>query len=231
MLCDIQPDFVFCRKRDALAVATAIAMKTKSAAAAADGPSKSKTKAKMLVAEDLWSLTTTAAAAGTATTTTTTTTVDDTLNSDSDNNNAVKTNVNGTELLANNTRRPGCGHNAQSTISSGTRNVNTHSHSNAHSNSNSHSHWHSHSYSHASHAIYTSGSTGKPKAVLVQHASLVSYCLAKASAHKIDAHSRVLLASAFVFDPNLGDVFSTLIAGATLCVVEHEVVRFALLAD
>lgn len=73
----------------------------------------------------------------------------------------------------------------------------------------------------ACHAIYTSGSTGAPKAVLVQHFSLVSYCRAKIHDHKISNKSRVLLASAFVFDPNLGDIFSTLLAGGTLCLVDH----------
>jgi len=79
-----------------------------------------------------------------------------------------------------------------------------------------------HSPSHATHAIFTSGSTGSPKAVLVQHFSLTSYCFAKIQGHSIAQNSRILLASAFVFDPNLGDVFSTLIAGATLCLADQD---------
>ena len=67
------------------------------------------------------------------------------------------------------------------------------------------------------HLIYTSGSTGRPKAVAVRHAALHAYCAAKLRAHAIDGRARVLLASAHTWDPCLGDVFSTLAAGALLC--------------
>ena len=70
------------------------------------------------------------------------------------------------------------------------------------------------------HLIYTSGSTGAPKAVAVEHGALRAYGWAKVEAHAIRAGcTRCLLVSAHTWDPCIGDVFSTLAAGATLCVV------------
>ena len=69
---------------------------------------------------------------------------------------------------------------------------------------------------HVHHLIYTSGSTGLPKAVAVSHESVAAYCVAKTRAHRVTRTSRVLLASAHTWDPFLGDVLSTLTAGATL---------------
>ncbi len=67
------------------------------------------------------------------------------------------------------------------------------------------------------HLIYTSGSSGVPKAVRVEHAALRAYARAKQPAHRIGVSSRVMLVSAHTWDPCIGDVYSTLAAGATLC--------------
>ena len=72
-----------------------------------------------------------------------------------------------------------------------------------------------------SHLVYTSGSSGTPKGVACPAAALHSYCLAKVAAQRIDASSRVLLASAHTWDPCVGDVWSTLSAGGTLCLVSR----------
>ena len=69
------------------------------------------------------------------------------------------------------------------------------------------------------HHIYTSGSTGTPKAVSVTHRALRSYTTEKLRIHRIDSASRVLLCSAHTWDPCIGDIASTLAAGAVLCVV------------
>jgi acyl-CoA synthetase (AMP-forming)/AMP-acid ligase II len=74
------------------------------------------------------------------------------------------------------------------------------------------------------HLVYTSGSTGRPKAVLVDHTALHGYCLAKATAHGLERTSRVLLASAHTWDPCLGDLFSTLSAGAVLCTASRALI-------
>jgi len=68
------------------------------------------------------------------------------------------------------------------------------------------------------HAIYTSGSTGQPKACFLPHRALVNYMIEKSLVHGITAQSRILLVSAPTWDPSLGDIFSTLACGATLCV-------------
>ena len=83
----------------------------------------------------------------------------------------------------------------------------------------------------ALHLIYTSGSTGRPKAVLVTHRAMRAYSFAKASAHGVvsapDA-SRVLVASAHTWDPCIGDVYSTLSVGATLCTAPRATIVHAL---
>jgi len=83
-----------------------------------------------------------------------------------------------------------------------------------------------------SHVIYTSGTSGAPKGVICEHAGLVAYMHAKCQTHRILPYpetpagngkgqaarpSRVLLTSAPTWDPSLGDIFSTLGAGAVLC--------------
>ena len=79
-----------------------------------------------------------------------------------------------------------------------------------------------------SHIIYTSGSTGLPKGVVCTHSGLANYALAKAATHAIvPGRSRVLLTSAQVWDPCIGDIVSTLVAGGLLCVAT----RGAILQD
>ncbi|KAL1519974.1 hypothetical protein AB1Y20_023458 [Prymnesium parvum] len=72
-----------------------------------------------------------------------------------------------------------------------------------------------------SHHIYTSGSTGAPKAVSVTHRALLNYSREKPRVHQLEPASRVLVASAHTWDPCLGDVASTLAAGASLCVASR----------
>ena len=73
------------------------------------------------------------------------------------------------------------------------------------------------SASELSHVIYTSGSTGSPKGVACERRALEAYARAKLASHRIDAGSRVLLCSAHTWDPCIGDVLSTAMAGALLC--------------
>ncbi len=77
-------------------------------------------------------------------------------------------------------------------------------------------------------AIYTSGSTGQPKGVVMEHSFLTMFAKIKAEDERIvgqsEAHeaSRVLLASTFTFDLCEGDLFGTLLAGATLVVAPRD---------
>ncbi|MCI4066844.1 amino acid adenylation domain-containing protein [Micromonospora sp. R77] len=70
--------------------------------------------------------------------------------------------------------------------------------------------------------IYTSGSTGGPKGVQVEHGAMGLY-----AAHYIDLlglrpGDRVLQFAALTFDVSLGEIFASLLAGATLVLVAPE---------
>ena len=65
-------------------------------------------------------------------------------------------------------------------------------------------------------AIWTSGSTGRPKAVVLAHKGLVNISEGLASAFEIGEDSRVLQFASVGFDGSVGDIFSTLAAGAVL---------------
>eukprot|EP00434_Breviolum_minutum_P014802 symbB.v1.2.013051.t2/scaffold868.1/size293455/6 len=68
-----------------------------------------------------------------------------------------------------------------------------------------------------SHIFFTSGSTGRPKGCVVSHGALESYCRAKNEAYDVAArHAVVLVASAFTFDPSLGDFMSAWSVGASI---------------
>ena len=75
---------------------------------------------------------------------------------------------------------------------------------------------------------YTSGSTGRPKGVAVSQGSLLAYAEANAVAHAIGPSSRVLLTSAVSFDPCIGEAWTALLAGATLCLPSRTSVRESL---
>eukprot|EP01134_Creolimax_fragrantissima_P006471 CFRG6471T1 len=68
-----------------------------------------------------------------------------------------------------------------------------------------------------SHIIFTSGSTGTPKGVVCSEASLYQFCKESAIVLDITTKSRVLLTSNPTWDPSMGDIFTTLLAGAILC--------------
>jgi len=59
---------------------------------------------------------------------------------------------------------------------------------------------------------------------------MVAYSRGKIVTHDINPTSRVLLAAAASWDPSLGDLFSTLAAGATLCVAPRSALLYHLAA-
>nr|WP_277547764.1 non-ribosomal peptide synthetase [Brevibacillus laterosporus] len=68
--------------------------------------------------------------------------------------------------------------------------------------------------------IYTSGSTGQPKGVMIDHQAVCNLCL-MAQTYGIFANSRVLQFASFSFDASVGEVFHTLTNGATLYLMDR----------
>ncbi|MBY6263491.1 amino acid adenylation domain-containing protein [Azospirillum sp. 412522] len=75
---------------------------------------------------------------------------------------------------------------------------------------------------HAAYLIHTSGSTGRRKGVLVTHRSLRLLVEAQVDAFRIGAGSRVLQFASFSFDASVSEIFTALLAGATLCMAARE---------
>ncbi|MCY1020604.1 non-ribosomal peptide synthase/polyketide synthase [Pyxidicoccus sp. MSG2] len=70
--------------------------------------------------------------------------------------------------------------------------------------------------------IYTSGSTGRPKGTLLTHGGLANTARQVAVAHGYRPDSRVLQFASVGFDASVCEVFSTLVAGACLCIASQE---------
>ncbi|QDY84672.1 amino acid adenylation domain-containing protein [Paenibacillus polymyxa] len=69
--------------------------------------------------------------------------------------------------------------------------------------------------------IYTSGSTGKPKGVMIDHKALHNYSLV-ADVYHIRHGERVLQTASLSFDASVGEIFLALLHGATLIVVNKD---------
>ncbi len=65
--------------------------------------------------------------------------------------------------------------------------------------------------------IYTSGSTGRPKGVAVTHAGVVQTIRAALDLYRLAPGDRVLQLASLSFDVSVLDLFTTLAAGACLC--------------
>ncbi|MBD2772939.1 non-ribosomal peptide synthetase [Iningainema tapete] len=70
--------------------------------------------------------------------------------------------------------------------------------------------------------IYTSGSTGKPKGVLVAHQGLCNLAQAQIKRFDVQPDSRLLQFISFSFDAAVGEIFTAICAGATLCLGTRE---------
>ncbi|RYP11999.1 hypothetical protein DL765_007515 [Monosporascus sp. GIB2] len=66
--------------------------------------------------------------------------------------------------------------------------------------------------------LFTSGSTGRPKGVVLEHASVCTSLLGHVDSMRVESSSRVLQFAAYTFDTSIGEIFTALLVGATLCV-------------
>lgn len=70
--------------------------------------------------------------------------------------------------------------------------------------------------------LFTSGSTGRPKGVMVEHRNIVQTILNQLPVFGLTPNDRVLMTHALTFDASLGEIFRTLVSGATLCLARRE---------
>ena len=71
--------------------------------------------------------------------------------------------------------------------------------------------------------IYTSGSTGKPKGVMIEHMNVVNLICWHIQAYSVDFQSRSTTMAGVGFDANSLEVWSALLSGSCLYVVNNEV--------
>ncbi len=75
---------------------------------------------------------------------------------------------------------------------------------------------------HLAYMIYTSGSTGKPKGTMLSHRGLVNLTLEQIKDFDLTPERRVLQFASFSFDASVSEIFTTLVSGATLVLVDRE---------
>ncbi|TCL57593.1 amino acid adenylation domain-containing protein [Kineothrix alysoides] len=69
--------------------------------------------------------------------------------------------------------------------------------------------------------IYTSGTTGVPKGVMLKHKGLVNVAQSMGSVMRIKSKARVLQFSSLSFDMSVWEIFTTLLNGGTLCILDR----------
>jgi tyrocidine synthetase III len=70
--------------------------------------------------------------------------------------------------------------------------------------------------------IYTSGSTGEPKGVIIKHHSIINTLNWRKRYYQFDQTDAVLQLPSFSFDSSVEDIFTPLISGSTLVLIEEQ---------
>lgn len=70
--------------------------------------------------------------------------------------------------------------------------------------------------------LFTSGSTGEPKGIVLEHGAICTSVSEHGPALQINADSRVLQFSAYIYDVSFGEIFTTLMRGGCVCVPSEE---------
>ncbi len=70
--------------------------------------------------------------------------------------------------------------------------------------------------------IYTSGTTGRPKGVVVEHRNAVNTVCWFGRTYSLDARSRVLMLSSYIFDASVNQLFGSLLHGSGLFVISKQ---------
>lgn len=73
--------------------------------------------------------------------------------------------------------------------------------------------------------IYTSGTTGKPKGVMIEHRNMVNLIHYEYTETNVDYSGKVLQFTTLSFDVCSQEIWSTLLAGGTLCLVTNDTRR------
>lgn len=79
----------------------------------------------------------------------------------------------------------------------------------------------------AAYVIYTSGTTGRPKGVVVEHGSLSNMIFSNEEFYGFVSSDRMMQLANYVFDQSVMDIFNTLAAGGTLCLVSEDQMQTA----
>jgi amino acid adenylation domain-containing protein len=80
-------------------------------------------------------------------------------------------------------------------------------------------------YNDLAYIIYTSGTTGRPKGVMIEHHSVLNLCSSRQRDYGIDANSVVLQFSPIAFDCSVCEIFSALLNGAKLTIIDDTTKR------